>query len=168
MERKECCDKLGWSKDTFNVLFQYTGDPVKRPELAQAAVEQLRAMGVKTELHYLQGVSYDSVPIWLNASDVLLVTSHHEGSPTIVKEALACNLPIVSVPVGDVPKRIQGIKGCYLTAPDVAELAANLQRVWKDAARVDARDTIHDVSADHCARLVSQFYQSVLGIEPEK
>jgi teichuronic acid biosynthesis glycosyltransferase TuaC len=51
---------------------------------------------VKAELHHLRGIEYEQVPIWLNASDVLLVTSHHEGSPTIVKEALACNLPIVS------------------------------------------------------------------------
>lgn len=89
IDRALCRERLGWTQDAFHVRFQDTGDPFKRPELAQVAVERLRALGVNAELHHLRGVSYDQVPIWLNASDVLLVTSHHEGSPTIVKEALA-------------------------------------------------------------------------------
>jgi hypothetical protein len=54
-------------------------------------------------------VAPDQVPQWLNASDVLLMTSLHEGSPTIVKEALACGLPTVSVDVGDVGEQIKGV-----------------------------------------------------------
>jgi teichuronic acid biosynthesis glycosyltransferase TuaC len=49
-------------------------------------------------------------PIWLDASDVLLVTSHHEGSPAIVKGALPCNLPVVSTPVGDVKERLAAVQ----------------------------------------------------------
>jgi len=52
------------------------------------------------------------MPGYLNAADVLLLTSKHEGSPTIVKEALACNCPVVSVDVGDVRERIAAINGC--------------------------------------------------------
>jgi glycosyltransferase involved in cell wall biosynthesis len=163
IDRALCCERLGWAQDTFHVLFQYTGDPVKRPELAQAAVERLKALGVNAEFLHLRGVSYDQVPIWLNASDVLLVTSHHEGSPTIVKEALACNLPIVSVRVGDIPQRIQEIQGCHLSAPDATELAVNLQKVQMNPGRIEARETVRSVSADHCARLLSQFYVQVFG-----
>jgi glycosyltransferase involved in cell wall biosynthesis len=161
-ERKLCCDQLGWPQETFHVLFQDTGDPVKRPELAKAAVEQLEKLGVKVDLRYLRGVAYDQVSIWLNASDVLLVTSYHEGSPTIVKEALACNLPIVSVPVGDIPQRIQKIEGCYLSDPDALTLALNLQKVWDSRGRVKARETIHDVSAERCAQVVKGLYERVL------
>ena len=65
-------------------------------------MEALARRGVRAEIHYLRGQPNSDVPIWINASDVLLMTSLHEGSPTIVKEALACNLPVVSVDVGDV------------------------------------------------------------------
>jgi len=80
-----------------------------------------------------------------------------------VKEALACNLPIVSVPVGDIPQRIQGIEGCHLSAPDALELGVKLQKVRMNAARIEARATIHSVSVDYCARLLSQFYSQVVG-----
>ena len=63
----------------------------------------LRREGVPAVLRVMQGVAYADVPTWINASDVLLLTSLLEGSPTIVKEALACNVPIVSTPAGDVP-----------------------------------------------------------------
>jgi teichuronic acid biosynthesis glycosyltransferase TuaC len=165
IDRKLCYEQLGWKQDAFHILFQNSGDPVKRPELAYAAVERLQGLGVKTELHELRGVSYDQVPFWINASDVLLVTSHHEGSPTIVKEALACNLPIVSVPVGDIPQRIQEIEGCYLSAPDAMELAINLRKVKMNPARIEGRETVRSVSADHCARLLSQFYAQVVARE---
>src|SRR5438876_1090772 len=76
-------------------------------------------LGVRAEMHYLRGVVHKEVPFWLNASDSLLLTSLHEGSPTIVKEALACNVSVVSVNVGDVSERIKGIAGCHLALPDV-------------------------------------------------
>jgi glycosyltransferase involved in cell wall biosynthesis len=163
IDRVLCRERLGWAEDTVHVLFQNTGDPVKRPELASAAIERLKGLGVKTELHYLRGVPYDQVPIWLNASDVLLVTSHHEGSPTIVKEALACNLPIVSVAVGDIPQRIQGIKGCHLSAPDPVGLAAKLQLIHENPCRIEGVERVQSVSVDFCALQHSIFYNEVLG-----
>ena len=62
----------------------------------------------------LRGYKHNEVPILLNAIDVLLMTSHHEGSPMIIKEALACNTPIVSLDVGDVKERLMNIEGCYV------------------------------------------------------
>ncbi len=162
LDRASCRKKLGWAEDTFHVLFQLTADPVKRSELAAAAVKQLKELGVKAELHYLRGVEYERVPIWLNASDVLLLTSRHEGSPTIVKEALACNLPIVSVRVGDVPKRIGGLKGCYLSAPDSMELALNLQAVRIHPVEIAGRAAASSVSTESCTQCLIEFYEQVL------
>jgi glycosyltransferase involved in cell wall biosynthesis len=162
MDRSECHQRLGWSPRAFHVLFQNTGDPVKRPELAEAAVEHLRGLEVRAELHHLRSVAYEEVPVWLNASDALLVTSHHEGSPTIVKEALACNLAVVSVRVGDIPQRVEKIPGCYLSVADPMVLAENLKMVWMNAKRVEARETIYSVSAENCSRALSEFYTDVL------
>ena len=59
----------------------------------------------------------DSVPLILNASDALLVTSRYEGSPNIVKEAMACGLPVVTVPVGDVAERLAGVSPSWIVPP---------------------------------------------------
>ena len=61
-----------------------------------------------------QDVPHYIMPLYMNACDVLLLTSLHEGSPNVVKEALACNLPVVSVPVGDIPERIGRVPGCVV------------------------------------------------------
>ncbi len=162
--QRQCREQLGWAQDNFHVLFQATGDPVKRPELAAAAVDRLRELGVKTELHYLRGVEYEHVPIWLNASDVLLVTSHHEGSPTIVKEALACNLPIVSVRVGDIPQRIQEIAGCHLSLPNATELALMMQKVQMSSGKIAGHSAVKDISLESCARQLLEFYKRIYGV----
>lgn len=163
LNRRHCRQQLGWKQDDFHVLFQATGDPVKRPELAAAAVESLSKLGVKTELHYLRGVEYEHVPTWLNASDVLLVTSYHEGSPTIVKEALACNLPVVSVRVGDIPQRIQEIAGCYLSLPNAMELALMLKKVQMSASKIDGHSAVKDISLEACAGKLLEFYKRICG-----
>ena len=163
LDRDQCCKELGWRQETFHILFQNTGDPVKRPELAYAALGHLKeTLGVDAEIHELRGVKYEDVPVWLSASDALLLTSFHEGSPTIVKEALACNLPVVSVPVGDVPQRIEGIRGCYLAGPTPGDLAEGLRKVSLNRRRIEAREAICSLSIDHCARDLASFYVELL------
>src|SRR5262249_2264447 len=125
LNRNSCRSRLGWREDRLNVLFPTnSGDRIKRPELARKAVEVAERLGVKVDMHHLRSVPHDQVPVWLNASDAVLLTSLHEGSPNVIKEALACNVPVVSVDVGDVRDRIQGIEGCYLAAPDPDDLAS--------------------------------------------
>lgn len=164
MDQAACCRELGWAPDVFHVLFPANaGDPVKRPWLAQAAVQKLQKEGVKAELHLLSGVPYADVPVWINASDVLILTSLHEGSPTVVKEALACNVPVVSVDVGDVAERLQGIVGCHLAAPEPRDLALKLGQVWQRRGRVDSRTSIQSLSIEAVAKRLEAFYQDRLG-----
>ncbi len=57
IDRVRCRTQLGWAPDVFHILFAAnTGDPVKRPELAQAAVEIFGQSGIRVEMHYLRGV----------------------------------------------------------------------------------------------------------------
>ena len=82
MDRNTCRDQLRWNGDHFHILFPTnSGDPVKRPLLARAAVEAVNRLGIIAEMHELRNVPNDEVPIWLNAADALLLTSLHEGSP---------------------------------------------------------------------------------------
>ena len=130
MNPEVCRQKLGWDSSRLQVLFPAnTGDPVKRPWLAQSAVRALEDIGVKADLRVLSGVPYAEVPLWINASHVLILTSLHEGSPTVVKESLACGVPVVSVDVGDVAERIAGIVGCHLAEAQPKDLALKLAEV---------------------------------------
>jgi glycosyltransferase involved in cell wall biosynthesis len=163
LQRDVCRQKLGWKPDAFHVLFPANGgDAVKRPWLARAAVQALRNQGVNVELHLLAGVRYAEVPEWINASDVLILTSLHEGSPTVVKEALACNVPVVSVKVGDVAERIAGIDGCHLAAPEPEDLARKLLAVLDRNARIDAGPAVLALSITRVAERLMDFYGAVL------
>jgi glycosyltransferase involved in cell wall biosynthesis len=167
LDRRACQQTLGWDSNKFHILFPANGgDPVKRFHLAQAAVAVLRASRIKTEIHQLRGIENRDVPVWLNASDVLLLTSLHEGSPTIVKEALACDLPVVSVNVGDVSERLSGIAGCYLSSSTPEDLAAGLLTVYSGNRRVDGRLKMQALSLESIAVQLKNVYDDlVLGSE---
>ena len=157
-----CRQQLGWRGDAFHVLFASSnGDPVKRPWLAEAAVAEALRQGLPAELHYLSGVPNSAVPVWLNASDALLLTSLHEGSPTVVKEALACGLPVVSVDVGDVAERIETIEGCHLAQPNPADLAHKLSLVHQRRQRLDCRSRLENVNVLKVADRLKAFYELV-------
>ncbi len=162
MDPLACRRQLQWNADSFHVLFASSnGDPVKRPWLARAAVKEAAKRGIPAEMHYLTGVPNSAVPVWLNASDALLLTSLHEGSPTVVKEAMACGLPVVSVDVGDVAERIEAIAGCYLAQPEAADLASKLSLVCQRRRRLDCRDQLQDLSLLNVARHLKGFYEEV-------
>lgn len=165
LDRAACRHQLGWSRDGFHVLFPAnTGDPRKRPGLARAAMDLLGAQGVPAELHPLRGVPHDQVPLWLNACDAVLVTSLAEGSPNIVKEALACDVAVVSVDVGDVRERLEGIAGSYLAAPDPADLARHLDLVRHGPGRVAGRERMADLSIERVAKRLELLYRETLAL----
>lgn len=87
------------------------------------------------------------MPLWLNASDVVLLTSLHEGSPNVIKEALACNVPIVSVDVGDVSERINGVNGSYIAKANPQDLAGKLRLVVSGERRTNGRSAMCELSS---------------------
>jgi glycosyltransferase involved in cell wall biosynthesis len=146
-------------------LVLFVGDPakaVKRYDLAQRAVHMLeRTRPARLILGW--GMLPEQILILMNACDVLLVTSRHEGSPTVVKEALACNLPIVSVDVGDVRSRTAGIDGCEICADDRPEtIAASLDRVLAREQRTQGREAVRTLDARAVADRSVEVYRSVL------
>lgn len=163
LDRQVCCTKLGWDRNCFNILFNGNSeDLVKRAHLARDAVKALQQFGINAYLHEMRGVPNQTVPIWLNASDVILLTSLHEGSPTIIKEALACNVPVVSVEVGDVRERIDGIEGCHIALPDVQDLSRKLALVFKNRIEIDGRSHVEGLSLENISRQLILFYEKFL------
>jgi teichuronic acid biosynthesis glycosyltransferase TuaC len=161
-DRLECQQELRWDPSLKHVLFPSSkARPEKRFELAQAAIELVDRPQRRVELHELVGVTHDGVPVWLNGSDAIVLTSTHEGSPNVVKEALACDVAVVSVDVGDVRERIDGIDGCLLAEPTPEDIAAKLDIVLERVSRVEARERMAELSLEHVAQRLYAVYRSV-------
>jgi glycosyltransferase involved in cell wall biosynthesis len=107
--------------------------------------------------------THEQIAALMNACDALICTSMQEGSPNAVKEALACNLPVVSVPVGDVALRLREVSGCELCPDDrVATLAAALERVLRRGTRIDGRTAVKQLDEGVLTRRLIDIYRSVL------
>jgi teichuronic acid biosynthesis glycosyltransferase TuaC len=159
IDRLESQRRLGWEPSRKHVLFPANPTrPEKRFALAEAGVAHLNESGADVELHVLRNVPHDEVPSWLNAAEAILMTSTHEGSPNAVKEALACNVPVVSVDVGDVRARIEGIEGCYIADATPEDLAAKLGHVFERTAPIDARSQIDEISLERVAEKLREIY----------
>lgn len=112
------------------ILFPFDPDRViKRFDLASGVVAKLARQGMDIELLTVSSVPNAEMPWYYNASDAMILCSDSEGSPTSVKEALACNLPIVSTDVGDVKEIVRGITGVEVVEQGAESLAAGLRRV---------------------------------------
>ena len=79
----------------------------------------------------LKGYGKEQINLILNASDLLLVTSLSETGPIIVKEALACNCPIISTNVGDVQKLIQNVQNCYISSYNPEDIKKKINLVFR-------------------------------------
>jgi glycosyltransferase involved in cell wall biosynthesis len=163
LPKKECREKLSLPMSRQLVLF--VGNPAqerKRYRLAQKAVNLLDP-ALDAELIVAWRVPHSDIPTYMNACDVLILTSMHEGSPNVIKEALACNLSVVSVDVGDVAQRLRGVESCAVCAEDTPEiLAAELTRVLKHEQQVDGRTGVLDLDERALTRRVIAVYQSIL------
>jgi glycosyltransferase involved in cell wall biosynthesis len=138
LDRRIARERLGFGPDEKIILFNAGKNPaVKDPELASAAVAEAGRRVENLRFVVLDGTAApEEVPVYMNAADCLLVTSRTEGSPTVVQEAMACNLPVVSVDVGDVRERLAGVAHCaVLPGRDAAALGEALAAVLREPLR---------------------------------
>lgn len=123
--------RLNVVQDAEVVLFPHSlRQRTKRIDLARAAVERLRRDRPRAELWVVNDRHPNEMPDVYRAADALLVTSDLEGGPSCVKEALACGLPVVSVPVGDIQVLEEAQAGCFVAPRDPHALAAALSRAF--------------------------------------
>jgi glycosyltransferase involved in cell wall biosynthesis len=137
-------------------------NPIKRFELAREAVAHLNPE-LGAELLVAEGVPPDQMPLYINAADIVLLTSSREGSPNIVKEALACNQRVVSVDVGDVRERLAGIGGCVVCDDDQpATIAAAIETALSAPAPTNGREAVEQLSGEQLVRQIAQIYDLAL------
>jgi teichuronic acid biosynthesis glycosyltransferase TuaC len=155
---------LGWREEERVVLFNAgQNSRNKRLDLAENAVAEARRWIPSVRLEVLDGnVTPARVPAMMNAADCLLVTSDAEGSPTVVQEALATNLPVVSVDVGDIAERLEGVACSRVTQRDPRALGRALAEVLNPRQRSDGRKRVEEFSSRRIGRELGQLYQEVL------
>jgi glycosyltransferase involved in cell wall biosynthesis len=130
--------------------------------LVQSAQNILNQTDSTVEVITIHGQPRERIAQYMNACDVLVLTSLYEGSPVAVREAMACNLPIVSVDVGDVAHIIANTSGCYLAQRDPQDIAQKLQVVLQKRERTRGVDQIHEFDSRWSAEKVIKLYQELL------
>lgn len=144
-DKQEARKRLGFTQDEQLILFAGTFDnQVKNPELAIETVSKIPG----ARLLELKGYSRTQVAELMNAVDICLMTSHTEGSPQFVKEALACNCPVVSVNVGDVEELLLGVENCRIVERDADKIAEMLNEILHSPVRSTGNRKIKDTGLD--------------------
>jgi len=137
MDKLYCHEKLKLDVSKKYILFSKEYSVVvKNYPLAKSAVEMIS----EAELLELKGYSREEVCLLMNACDVALMTSFSEGSPQFIKEAMLCNLPIVSTDVGDVSDIMGSTEGCYISSYNVNNVATNIRLALDFGRKTNGRD----------------------------
>jgi teichuronic acid biosynthesis glycosyltransferase TuaC len=146
LKKAEARQKLGIALDSIVLLF--VGNPKnarKRYELATKLVAEIKITHHRIELITVWKKEPQKVYDYMYAADYLLQVSLQEGSPNVVKEALMCNLRVISTPVGDTKERITHLPGCVVSNSfeyEVVLKAINL------ALTNHTNDTVYDYSKE--------------------
>jgi teichuronic acid biosynthesis glycosyltransferase TuaC len=136
--------------------------PVKGWPVAEEATRLMQAHGAPVELIEVSGKPHDVVIQYMNACDVLVLPSYWEGGPYVVKEAMACNLPIVATDVGDVRRVIGRTQGCYIAERTPEDFADKLWRALHGPRRTTGRQDIAHLSRENATARVIGVYHEVL------
>jgi teichuronic acid biosynthesis glycosyltransferase TuaC len=159
--------ELGWGKEERIVLFNGAEPGIKRLDLAQSALKMAENILGEVGFLVLNGsVDPDKIPTMMNAADCLLLTSNWEGSPTVVQEALACNLPVVSVNVGDVETVLAKDRVSKIVPRDPMEIGKALAEILIKNQRSNGVENIDKFSLEHVTRRTMLIYQEVLSEAP--
>jgi len=156
--------QLALSKNKKYVLF--AADPKRKEKnfaLAKKALSLINSNDI--ELLIASNVPHELMPIYYNASDMLLVTSVYEGSINVVKEAMACNLPIISTDVGDVKHNISDVKGCYIVDDNAEDIKSKIIKVIADKGITNGREKIvySGLDSKTIANKLIKIYEKVIG-----
>ncbi len=158
--------RLGLDADPDQRYILFVGDPaqgVKAFSVAHASVERLRNDGVRAELLVVFNRPQSDLLDFYNAADVLVLPSFSEGSPNAVKEALACNLPVVAADVGDVRETLERAQeGAVVERTPEAFASAVKRALAIPTGRTNSRERIGFLSMESVAKRVRDIYECAL------
>lgn len=163
--RADARSELGLDSSGRYLLFP--ANPARAEKRHDRALELAHAC----DAELLTGGSIDPerMPLWVNAANAVLVTSEYEGFGLVCLESLACDVPVLSTPVGIAPLALRGIEGCLCASYET--------RVWASAAkplleaedpRVGGARRAETFAAGRMAERVIETYESLLKMGPEE
>jgi teichuronic acid biosynthesis glycosyltransferase TuaC len=162
--RDEARTSLGWDVDEAVALLPGArANPVKNAPLFDAALDEARKVVPHLRGVSLDGLSREEVALAMSAADVVVMTSTSEGSPVTIKESLACETPVVSVPVGDVQALVAGLRGCSVVGRDAGSLGQAILRALEDRGGPELRERVAHFGRVEIARRVAEVYGDVVG-----
>lgn len=161
IERSIARDALGLERNKKFILFSsHFSNEIKNYALAKKAVEAIP--GDEPEILELKGFSREEVSQLMNAADLALMTSKSEGSPQFIKEAMACNVPIVSTDVGDVSQLMSNTKGCYICDQDSSQISESIQKALNFNKRTKGRKNIENLDLEKITDQIIEVYKTIL------
>jgi teichuronic acid biosynthesis glycosyltransferase TuaC len=168
IDRADARRALGWPQQACCVLFPAARGDVtklvrKQVGVFDAAVELVRGRMPGVFAASLDRLTRDQVALAMNAADVAVMTSLWEGAPVGIKEALACQTPVVSVAVGDVAGVIDGLPGCAVVARDPEAVACGIERAVAAGRDPVLREAMRPYGRRAIAERVLGVYRGLLG-----
>ncbi len=165
--RSDALKVTGWDPGHRHVIF--VSDPSRSEKnypLAKLAVDYLDRNDI--ELHALLGIDQSMMPYYYGSADALLLTSFHEGSANAIKEAMACNCPVISTDTGDASSVTANTSGCFIVPWDHAAIAAMVERAVDfrvTRGETNGRERIITMGLDSVAvaERIIRIYKKVLG-----
>lgn len=163
-EKSEARKKIGIHENDKLVIFVSNPQrPEKNFKLAKSSVSNLKEL--KLNLLPLFNINHEKLANYYNAADLLIMTSFHEGSPNVIKEAMACSCPIVTTDVGDVKWILKNVEGCYVSSYDSKLFSEDISRAFYFSQlhnRTLGRERIFQLGLDSdtiANKLISLYYK---------
>ncbi len=163
LNKRDARLKLGWNQDSKIMLF--ASDPrrgEKNYALFKMAFDKVKDSGMAVEERCLKNLDKHEMMLYYNAADVLVLTSHHEGSPNVIKEAMFCNCPFVSVNVGDVHQWMNQTSGNALVSSNSDELALEVIKVFESNVVPENTLAIKEIDAVVIAQKLKLIYEDLI------
>jgi glycosyltransferase involved in cell wall biosynthesis len=159
---KETRKKLDFNPNKKYVLFLAHPNRYEKNHALAKSTCDLVSQHYDLQLLTLDNTPHKEIPYFLSAVDVLLLTSLFEGSPNAIKEAMACNCPIVTTDVGDVKKIIGDTEGCYICSSELEDVAEKLKMALEFGERTSGRENIKNYDDQIIAHELLVVYKNVL------
>ena len=160
MNKNRCLEKVRWDKNKKHILFAANPNRLEKNfMLANNAFEALNRNDI--ELHTMINIDHKMVPYYMNAADVVILTSLWEGSPNVIKEAMACNRPIVSTDVGDVRNIVDKTNGCYICTNNSNDISQKISFAL-NFKETNGRLNISHLDKNEVAKKIGNIYKKII------
>tara|TARA_B100001540_G_C15804251_1_gene641319 strand:- start:766 stop:1707 length:942 start_codon:yes stop_codon:yes gene_type:complete len=166
IEKNKALEKVQFDDSKINILFVATlpETPVKNLKLAKKAIRFLNneLKDDKFVLHILSDIDFEELPYYYSAANMLIMTSLSEGSPNVIKEAMACNCPIVATDVGDIKELTTGVMECNIVKNKVESVVEAIKDIISRDKRSNGRMKIQKLSSVRIKNELFSLYKSTL------